>query len=312
MAGTHLALVLSLTTSVALAEPCPAAVRVIGTDAVAEQVRELLRERKLPAPASGCEAARVRVSGQAGDVSVELEDAYGRKTTRRVTSVLTAATFVESWVRTDVTDSLFEVAPADPKPPLEPPRDTPPAAEPRPAPSPPSLAGRSSALVESSVAFDGSLWLGGTFTGCVMLGPVCTGGILRVMGDTRNAGEGERLNSKRLGAEVLVSASLPISLSSVTLAPGVALGLGWNRITSRYPPASAKEDPVDVDSGSPRTEAFLTASLHLDQGLALDGVVFAGWTPLAHTAPFSDDGVDLSGEPRGRVGLGLGLSYGTP
>jgi hypothetical protein len=33
---------------------------------------------------------------------------------------------------------------------------------------------------------------------------------------------------------------------------------------------------------------------------------------LAHTTPYSDDGRLLAGEARGRLGLGLGVSYGTP
>jgi hypothetical protein len=94
----------------------------------------------------------------------------------------------------------------------------------------------------------------------------------------------------------------------LTLLPGLALGLGWMRITALHSIDGTRT--VDVDTGGVRVSASLRMSFRLLDQVALDLGLAADMAPLAHTAPYNAEATFLSGEPLAYFRLGLGVRIG--
>ncbi|MEZ4221970.1 MAG: hypothetical protein R3B13_13640 [Polyangiaceae bacterium] len=311
----------NLVAPAAAAQDCKPAVQVEGAEPLAGQVRQLLKESAAISGAkAGCAAARVTVTLEDDLVHVVLRNAVDQVQERRVSSAATAATLIESWLTTNAPvvearrEHTVETAHADINP--TPPERSVTRDGPTPTQaSPPSSAvapARAGFMLESSVGNDGSLWGAATLSGCIRLGPVCAGGLIRGAEDTRVNGDAPRYDSERLSADVLLTVALPLSEEGIVVSPGIGAGLDWVYIQSRLPSRTEPGAVVDDDTGSPAVEAFLNVMLPIAQGLAFDGRLALQAAPLTHTEAFLDEGVTVSGAPWARAMVGFGLSYGAP
>ena len=312
---------MSSSSSLCAAECAPAVV-VSGDKKAAAEVQWLLLDSGVsPKVADGCPNARANLRADGDALEVELFDGFGRTQTRRVSSAKTAAALIESWITVDTPSGNLtaisappatqETEPAPPSAAAAPPtQDQPtPASNTKPTPSVPA---RAAFLLEAATGTDASVWGAATLAGCVRLGPVCGGGLVRGAEDTRISGDAPEHDSERVAADVLLTIAVPLEASGVTLSPGLGAGLNWVHIRSRL---ESKVEPgavVDDDSASPALELFLNASWPIAQGLAFDVRATAQAAPLAHTGTFFDEGVIVSGAPWGRLLAGFGLSYGVP
>jgi len=291
-----------------------------------EIVARELRERGIStAPTPGCPFVSAHISESQGGLGLVIVDASGRTSARRVNGALAAATLIESWARTDLNAALLpteRVAPAEPASP----RWSATAERPVLADSDPRLAMPASssepavgwkismsADAETSLATDGSLWLGVAAGLCFRVGPACAGAIIRVSSDSGASGESREMQTGRLGTDVLLGAALPIQRGRLTLLPGVAFGVGWLRTTAlSAPPVPGETDGVDVDGGGLRASASMRLSVAVYRSVAFDFGVAADLSPIAHTGEFTESSHLLAGEPRGFLRGGVGLRVGVP
>ncbi len=292
---------------------CSPAVELDGDEDVVAELREALARAGISGLANdGCPSARATLERDGESIRIVFDDAYGRRTTRSVLETATASSLIESWVRTDTTSSLLALPPAPTPSPAaqpEPTHDVAPSPTHRPErPSVPS--GSLDLRLEAAQGTDGSLWGGVAVAGCVTLGPLCAGALARTSKDSRLRGDSHRLESDRIGAEVLLTGGWPIELGAVRFMPGAGVGLGWTRISRKNPYVPG--DSADVDSGGLRAEAFVLASLPVSRRLSLSLGAAASISPVAHANSFFDDQVELAGEPRGLLRLSLGVSFVSP
>ncbi len=285
---------------------CTPAARVEGSsaelsDVVADLGRRGIATSSIPV---GCSAIHAELRQVAEGLVVRVADEDGRTAERTTHTPAAAATFIESWTRGDVVAPLL-VARADP-------------AITHRVPTPDKTtnstndrlaAGLSlSTAAETSVATDGSIWLGVNAGVCVPIGPVCAGALARVASDSGWSGDSEDLRSGRLAADVLLGAAVPVRHGRLTLLPGLALGLGWMRISALH--AIGDTRTADVDTGGVRASASFRMSFRILDDVALDLGLAADLAPLAHTAPYNAEATFLSGEPLAYFRLGLGVRIG--
>jgi hypothetical protein len=274
--------------------------------------RELEQLGIATAPSPECASVRVRIEGTPSGLTVRIVDAYGRSSERVTSGPAAAATLVESWARTAV------LAPLLPRRAAERPPDRPVAAE-APAIAAPGVAPRSrggrevslAASAETSVATDRSLWVGVTAGVCMTVGRACAGVLARVSVDSEASGDSHARDSDRLESDVLLGVWLPLRFGRLTLAPGLAFGVGWLR-TSAAHTTSADGDPVDADAGGLRASASVRLSVAVTPTLAVDLGLATDVAPLAHTGPYATDAVVLAGEPFAYLRGGLGLRWASP
>jgi hypothetical protein len=293
-----------------------------GGPARAQVVRELRSRGIATMRVEGCAFVSAQIEASGSGLAVVIVDAYGRTSERSVNGPVTAATLIESWVRTDVSAALLSttaVAPAAPVPaerrlaprPSVPeevqPTLTMPAANPRPGSQVSLTAG-----AETSVATDGSLWLGITAGLCFRVGPVCAGALVRVSDDSRTFGESREMRTSRLDTDVLLGASLPIRKGRITLLPGLGVGIGWMRTTASNAAAGSAAEGFDIDGGGLRASAGLQLSIAVTRSVAVDLAMSGDVSPVAHTGMFDEGGYMLAGEPRGFVRGGVGVRVGLP
>lgn len=289
----------------AVAGPCGPGVIVEGDPAVTSAIREELEQRSLTAPAAGCPAERVTVELHDGGFVVRIVDQDGREFERRVTDAATVVTLIESFM------AQAELAMPRPTELLRP-REVPDREEPR------DLAGAAhgssphgtvGVTLESSLSGDGALWLGFHGKTCVRIGAVCIGVTARYARDSVVAGDAERTESTRTAADVLITTDLPLARARWVFTPGVGAGIGWLHSARTLADAEGT-DMLEIDAGGVRLDAHLETSVAVWRGARLVLGAAIGFTPNAHTASFSDEGMDVAGEPRtfGRVQVGMELA----
>jgi len=175
----------------------------------------------------------------------------------------------------------------------------------------------------TSLATDGSLWIGAGLGACVRVGGFCVGLEAQVAGDSATMGnigaryaalscDGSNTNAQpqqrqltRLGAEALVTADLPLRIGAGTFGPGIGLGAGWLSTSALLGDHSANATTVGL-----RAETRILLSWPLAWGLAVDLGLWADVLPFAHRNNFNTAGFDLPGEPLGFLRAQLGLRYG--
>jgi hypothetical protein len=293
-----------------------------GDGEMAATVERLLAFRgvRVASPAEAAGTVHVSVQPDPSGIRLSIHDRNGHLVERLVANVEIAAAVVESWVRDDIARPLLEPheiattedAPMPPAPPV---------------PAHPSAAFGTSVTVagETSLATDGSLWMGAALGACVRVGSFCVGLEIQVAGDTAATGNiGARYTAipddsgascqvpqqhklTRLGAEALLTADLPMRIGAGTLGPGIGLGAGWLSTSAVLGTQGANATAV-----GPRAEARILFSWPLDWGLAVNVAVWADVSPLAHRTHFTAGGFDLPGEPLGFLRTELGLRYGPP
>ncbi len=287
---------------------CTPAARVEGTGAQWSDVVADLERRGIATSyvAEGCSVIHAQLRQVAKGLVVRVVDGDGRTAERTTHTPAAAATFIESWTRGDVVAPLL-VARADPAITL---RVTTPDKTTKPTIDRLTAVLSLSAAAETSVATDGSIWFGMSAGVCIPIGPVCAGALARVASDSGWSGDSEDQSSSRLAADVLLGAAVPVRHGRLTLLPGLALGLGWMRITAVHSIGDTRN--ADVDTGGVRASASFRMSFRLLDEVALDLGLTADLAPLAHTAPYDAAATFLSGEPFAYFRLGLGVRIGLP
>ncbi len=282
-------------------------------------------------PMGACPAVRVSVTRRGEVISVFIDDADGRTSTREVGTVEAAATLVETWVRSDLSFAGLEArlaatGPAATSGEAETTRTNP---EPQPiadqvqTPTDEHSRFRVGLAAEASGGYDGSAWFGGRLGGCVRLGPACVGLTGRVAYDPGVAGDTKELDGHRLALDGRAVADFPVEWRKVSLVPGVGIGGGWFR-SHGYAVRDEERDNtgenadeenksgVVKDTGGLRIDAHLALLVLLRHSLALELDLGTGISVPSHTTPYSGEGLYLAGEPRGFIRGGLGLVYGAP
>ncbi|HEY4186012.1 MAG TPA: hypothetical protein VGP07_13140 [Polyangia bacterium] len=295
---------------------CPPSAQVQGDPALIAEVSRALVDRGIASEISGCPSTFVRLERHDDLIAVSIAVSSGQTIERGVTDTRTAATLIESWARTDVEAPLLAAhdrkdndggdgdndrAPKDDAPPPTAPSDIAVlAAEPAP---PVPAAGRGVqlfGLTETSLASDGTRWLGAQFGACIMLGPLCAAARLRfatVVGGT----EDWRADLDRHSVELLLGADLPLRFGRATFSPGLAAGIGWTH-------THEEDSPRGGETGGLRAEAHASVAYPFSRRLAAEvalTIAVTQATPVETSSP-----IPLPDEPRFLTRLGAGLRFG--
>lgn len=307
----------------AAAETCAPVARVSGDPELVEAVVALLRARGIAVDADrGCGELIAVLAADETRVRVAITDADGRKVERIASDAEGAATAIETWARPDLTDPLLAARPAPARPPVhtalaidvEPPPDGPPAETPAiVATVAPTRKIELFAAIEGGMSGDGALWRSLRAQGCVQIGPVCAGAMVRRVVDTRESGDAAELGSERSAIDILLVAEAPWTIDRFTAAPGVGLGLSSLRAERRYLGADL-EDEYD-ESGSLHLRASLAGAYRFAGSWSVRLDLALGASPWAPTRLGELDGEpqdepSLAGVPRIQSWLGLGIAYG--
>ena len=275
---------------------------------------------RVASPAEAAGTVRVSVQPDPSGIRLSIHNRNGHLVERLVANAEIAAAVVESWVRDDLARPLLEpheIATTEAAPMV-----TAPA-----VPAHPGASFGTSVTVagQTSLATDGSLWMGAALGACVRVGSFCVGVEIQVAGDTAATGnigarytaipegsgascqEAQQHKLTRLAAEALLTADLPLRIGAGTLGPGIGLGAGWLSTSAVLGTHGANATAV-----GPRAETRILFSWPLAWGLAVDVALWADISPLAHRTHFTAGGFDLPGEPLGFLRTQLGLRYGPP
>ncbi|MCX5746214.1 MAG: hypothetical protein NT062_27370 [Proteobacteria bacterium] len=303
MSRTLWTLMVVLASREAAAESCPLEVVLAGDRAATATIAELLRERGIAvvdAPSlAACPIVHARIE-PLGESYLLAIDQHDGAPLERPADAATAATLLESYIRSDLEAPLLETRalPID----RTPTRRMHVELVERAAPPPTSRGIQLFGAAETSYATDRTSWVGVQVGGCVSLGPVCAAARLRetvVASAPASWGTVERRNT-----ELLLGLDIPLRflvLGGVTLTPGFAAGIGsmHTRIEGVR---------MGSETGGLRAEAHATLSIPLGRRLAFD-VSLAGDLTQA-TRVETNTTMALPDEPRGLVRLGVGLRYG--
>ncbi|HEU0035401.1 MAG TPA: hypothetical protein VFQ53_32550 [Kofleriaceae bacterium] len=230
---------------------CKPAAIASGDPALVAQLGERLAASGIATTATAdCPALRVQVSMRGDRVHLAVTDTFARTGEREVRDVATAATIVESWTLQEVEAGTLPEEPAIVE-----------AAAPAPV-----AASALGARFETAVADNAALWLGVAVTGCRRVGPVCVGALARgahATGSTTTAAHG----TDQIHA--LATVELPRRLGAFTLAPGIAVGYGWLRVSSTHLDIHAM--PFEVIDGTHelRADVHVELARSLGRGIGL-------------------------------------------
>ena len=323
--------VLALLASAAFADGV-APVVLDGDSEVGSAVAQALTERGIRVvPSAGTESVQVHVQPDPAGIRLFIYDRNGHVVERIVANAEVAAAVVESWVRDDLARSLLdphEISPAESGPAKAPlPASAIAASGPAPSgvTSSPAHAGATSrmnmtVLGQTSLATDGSLWIGAALGACVRVGPFCVGIDVQFAGDTAATGNAGALYTvadssacaeprrklTRMGGNALMTADLPLRVGAGTIGPGFGVGAAWLSTDAQLDQHSGSTTNVGLVA-QPRIQFFWP----LAWGLAADVGLGADILPLAHRKHLTASSFNLPGEPLGFLHAGLGLRYGS-
>jgi len=305
-----------------------ASVTLDGDSEVGSAVAQCLAGRGIQVvSAAGTESVQVHVQPDPSGIRLFIYDRNGHAVERIVANAEIAAAVVESWVRDDLARSLLdphEISPTEGEPMVT--KATVPAlASATSGPAHPNAASRPSVTVvgDTSVATDGSLWIGADLGACVRVGSFCVGIEVQFAGDTAATGNvgavytvvpdssntacaESRRKLTRIGGNALIAADLPLRIGAGTLGPGIGLGVGWlstSALLDQHGGTAATVGPV--------AEPRILFSWPLAWNLAVDVGLRADILPFAHRKNLSSSGFDLPSEPLGFLHAGLGLRWGS-
>lgn len=296
-------LVVVLAASPAAAQPCA----VVGGDAtLAPAIAALLAGRGVGADLAACAPVRARVERRGDAIVVALDDAGALPVERVVGDAATAATVIESWARVDVAAPLL-AARALPvvaaRAPTE--RAAAPLAVVVAAPARAPRALQVFAALETSIASDGTRWLGPQLGACVMVGPICAAARLRFANVIDGPGPWHD-HLDRKGGELLIGGDIPFPLGRGQLAPGFGGGLG--AIGTHV--SGDRGEHIYNRTGGLRADVHATLSYPLGHQLALDVTLAADFTQTTHVE--TDTTMVFPDEPWLLVRAGVGVRYGGP
>jgi hypothetical protein len=200
----------------------PPACAVGGDPELGGTVAGILAARGIDA--GQCEAVHARIDRRGPAIVVTSEGAGGA-IERTVDDPATAATVIESWVRTDLATPLLAahaVAIADP---MRSPPELPADGVTDQAPAAASgLRPHAMLAFETSFASDRTTWVGPSIGACVMIGPVCAAAHVRFA--TLVAGPGPWDKDDRIETELLLGGDIPLHVGRVVVVPGFGGGIG--------------------------------------------------------------------------------------
>lgn len=268
---------------------CPVTVRLVGEQALVTEIAVELGARGIVVSIDErCPSLLVRVTHRGPQLVVVIDTADGSSSERVVGEVRTAATVIESFTRTDVSNPLlstrtFHAAPMGPR--------VPPIDEVSLAPEARRVHFALTASLESSLTSDGVTWLGYNLKIGFELGPLYATARLRsskVVGGLGAPGVGRDHN------ELLIGVDVPISIGRLQLSPGFAGGVG--RMETR---ASGMKYETGVFVG----EVQLSLSIPIAHDLAVDVAIATVLGDYARTSQLAP------AEPAVAVRAGIGLTY---
>jgi hypothetical protein len=224
--------ILSASLCVGEASACPPAVALRGPERAVREVATLLRSQGVTVGDSPCAGPTLEVSiapvPSGGGFVLRVAGGHAWTGERRVANSSSAASLVESWVMDEDADLIA--------PPVE--RRSLPEAEIVMAPAQPDQIARSRwlflAALEASAATDASMWYGVSLNSCRFEGPACLGGRLRLAHDNGWSGTFGDGETRRTAGDLLLSATLPLPVGAVTIAPLVGVGA---RLTDTMQPS---------------------------------------------------------------------------
>jgi len=281
---------------------CPPAAALTGDADAVRAVRDQLDARGIADETPRCPVVRARIDRRGGLLVVGIERPAGGAPAgsaieRSVGEPATAATVIESWVRSDLAAPLLEVR-------AVPAREVDPAA---PGGSPTAARGiQLFAAVETSVASDRTVWQGVQLGACIMLGPIC--GAARLHGGKVVGRPAGWDRFARKGGELYVGVDVPIAFGRIRLTPGFAAGYGM--MLTHY---VGDSDETGVEISGPRAEAHVALAIPLTSHIALDLSTTAELTQATGmethgSAP--DAAIAFPDEPRALFRLAVGVRYG--
>ncbi len=298
----------------ARAEACPPAVVLSGAPTAVADVGEVLVARGIELGASDCGAIEAHLEQRGDELVIDVVQPGGAIVQRVVGEAQTAATVIESFTRTDVGDPLLAIraVPADPRPTVR-------AFVEEPGPTPPPLRNPRGVHLfnafETSFASDHTRWLGAHLGACVMLGPVCAGGRLRLASVTDQPDAWADLFHRR-SVELLGGIDIPLAIGPLTFSPGFAAGLGQIRTDVIDVRTLVDGEPAArmSETGGLRADVHATLSIPVWRRLALDvftAGVLTQETHIESDVMFSGGAMlSMPDEPRLLVRFGVGLRYG--
>jgi hypothetical protein len=209
---------------------------------------------------------------------------------------------IESWVRTDVGDPLLaprEVAAVEP--PAQPPAEVHDSV----VRVPSDWRGVGVfALGETSVASDGTGWLGAHVGACITLGPMCAAARVRLATVLGGPGPFHNLLDRR-SVEVLFGGDIPLSVGKFTISPGFAGGVG--SIFTRVSNTEGRR--MSSEAGGLRADVHASMIYPMTKRFALEIAVALELTQSTHIDTFNPD-IQFPDPPPFLARLGFGLRYG--
>jgi hypothetical protein len=277
------ALCFLLLTKSASAEPtaCRPAVVVYGEPKLIKNIKVLLKKRGIEdTQVLKCPTILAKVERKDDKLVLWMQDSYGRTSERPISDAQSAATLLESWARTDLTDPLWAIdsapeepttAPSsatvvipqkkarvyadDPGPTKE--DETPFSDEPRykwwqtPDRGFVRLGDGLSVATEFSRGLDGTNAVGAKVTGCKLVGPICLGTLARA---------GTLTGPNQVYADVEGTFNIPMKFRQIWVTPGLGAGVGWMRKDSLFTDLFLVKDTLQTtinSSGGLRAEFLL-------------------------------------------------------
>jgi hypothetical protein len=249
------------------------------------------------AESGACSTVHARIERRGESFVVGVEGPAGVPVERTVDELGTAATVIESWVRTDVGAPLLatHAIPHEPAAPI--------------AIEKPTTIEKHNydldlfAAGEASFGNDKTQWLGAQVGACANLGPVCVAARLRFASVQEGPGHwGGSL--KREGFELLIGIDVPVSLHfhQMTLTPGFGAGFGSTH--------THMENTMHMGSESSGLRADGHVTLTIPVGLHLAIEVSATGDLTQETDIETSSILQLPDEPRALLRFGAGIRYG--
>ncbi len=285
---------------------CELSVRIDGDPTLVPAMREALAERGVTIDDPRCAAAEsssLTVTRTAhGAVRLQLRAPDGSNASRDVDRVTTAAMLVESWTEATRLDLLEPPSlPTAPGATATSEASAPPTVAPDPAP--PSTLVTLSAHGIFALGDEGSSWFGAQIGACVRAGPACIGANARYLSDggLSDGTVSEGGSRTYLGGDLELS--LPFTpVAFITLAPAIALGLGWMDMV-----VLDGTRTVVVDGLRAMVSGSFAGAVALVDWLSLELRIAVSWSPLARQSSWMTEGASFDPDPvvLGSVLLGL-------
>jgi hypothetical protein len=270
-------------------------VSLSGDKALVAEVAPILQGRGIATAGADCPALDVSLEKRGKVTLVSQAPAGDRAESREVTDVRTAATVIESWVRTDLEAPLLVHRPlAD----VEAPDRI--VAKPE-AERPPRL--QIFTHAETSFANDRTAWVGFEAGACSMFGRACLGGRLRVSTVADGPNEWDDVMDRE-AVDALFGFDVPLRFGAVGVSPGTALGLGWIHTHEDQPPPDSKQ------TLGLRAQAHLALSYAVSRRFALESIFALALGQRIATSTSTPE--RLPDDPRLLAHVGLGVRFEGP